>query len=517
MYKLVLICVLCIVRVSIADLEFKMENNELKLCVDDLIRNNFDQHKTLLYLKMNNDSTTLVGESNHPNVIFKLRQNVMFGRVVKYKPIVIMHLNMFTIDIIMQILLKSELLSIYNYYNSKYVIVTTTPNIHLIFAYFWKKGIVNLVIIAYSKMQHTYDINIYTSDPQAAGNQCGKKVAVIQKQKCNSKIRIQFPKLLRKFSYCNVLFFRRPEKNFSLSKLKSVDIVVDQLTQHLNASLTVSDDQIRMSKFFVIASVLNHFYPSKESSVIAYDDFVWTVPHRKNCNPSKFYKLFSKTACVYSVHIQTAFTSNLINILTLPQYEKPIGSLEELLNRNISIYVTMNYYTPYFNEDWPEDILYTKIQKKILLYGDKLFETFINDMNTYVNKSFFSTRDEVALLELRLKTRIYTIVDNRITTSRKITLKCERDSYFADTLLKLIDLFIEVGLHDHLIKNINFERNLYAVSSSARILEENIVLNLKHLTFPFVFWVVGVILAMFVFIVETVIMKKVKSAMPVFY
>ncbi|KAF5301307.1 hypothetical protein FQR65_LT08926 [Abscondita terminalis] len=475
MYKLVVISVLCTVRVSIADLKYEMENNQLNVCVDDVIRNNFDQHKTLIYLKMNNDSTTLVGESNHPNV----------GRVVKYKPVVIIHLNMFTIDKVMEILMNSQLLSVYNYYNAVYVIVTTTPNIHLIFAYFWKKGVVNLVIISYSKMQHNYNINIYTSDPQAAGNQCGKKVVVIQKQKCNSKIRIQFPKLLRKFSNCNVSLFRRPEQNFFLSKSKSVDIVMEQLVQHLNASLTVTEDKIL-----------------QESSVIAYDDFVWIVPTPKKLEPIEV--------------LQIVFKNSVWLAILLSYFVISIACLEELANRNIPIYVWMHNYVPYFNEESPEDILYTKIRKKIMVCGDKLFEKIIYDKNTYENKSYFTTRDEGALLQLRLRTQIYMIVDNRITTSRKGTLKCEKNSYFGDTLLKLVSLFIEVGLHDHLINSINFERYLYEVSFLNRTMEENIVLNLKHLTFPFVFWVVGIFLAIFVFAVETFIMNKLNSAMPIF-
>ncbi|KAF5284708.1 hypothetical protein FQR65_LT13444 [Abscondita terminalis] len=50
---------------------------------------------------------------------------------------------------------------------------------------------------------------------------------------------------------------------------------------------------------------------------------------------------------LYSIHIQTAFTSKLIEILTIPQYEPTIKTLTELAESNVKILTNELYYEIY--------------------------------------------------------------------------------------------------------------------------------------------------------------------------
>ncbi|KAF5305854.1 hypothetical protein FQR65_LT07593 [Abscondita terminalis] len=66
---------------------------------------------------------------------------------------------------------------------------------------------------------------------------------------------------------------------------------------------------------------------------------------------------------IYHIHIYTAFTSNLITILTTPQFDRGISNLEELADSNVSIYSRIQY-NKFLHADHKLSI-YSKIRNKL--------------------------------------------------------------------------------------------------------------------------------------------------------
>ncbi|KAF5301306.1 hypothetical protein FQR65_LT08925 [Abscondita terminalis] len=546
------------------------ERDQLKICFDNIIRNNFDPQEIVYFFKMGNDNTTFVDGTNHPYIIVDLMKSVTkFKNYMDYKPIIVTDLRLTYPIHFFQAFAHSKLWSAFSSVKATYIIFTKSPTVSPLFAYCWQMGIVNLVIISYSKYQHNYNIRVYTGDPQTAENWCEEKAVIISEQKCSSTIRIRLPKTLRKFPNCKIIFGRSSHHDFLLLKSHSVNFMIGEIVKYLNASLIIVKNKGLTHKFSLMLTSFDDYVHGRQSQVVLYDDFVWVVPAPKKLYPIEVLKIVFKNNVwlsilvaywiisifwwlvlklsssnsdfssvlltvysltlfgsshqtpsilglkfififyiVYSIHIQTGFTCNLINILTVPQFEKQINTLEELLKSNLSVIIDHSLYEKYFSQKSDHDDLYSKIRKKMVNYSAQNFKKFIYDNETYTKYSYFHIRDEVESLQVFLNTTIYKFVDNSITNSRKISIVLPFFSYFAETLFDLINIFIDTGLHDHLINEIAFFQKLSMVSSFKASDEDNVVLNLEHLTFPFVFWIVGLILAMFVFIAEIKYMSK---------
>ncbi|KAF5300739.1 hypothetical protein FQR65_LT19313 [Abscondita terminalis] len=530
MYKLIVISLLCFGRLSFGELKTEMEDDQLKVCVGSVIRNNFDQHETLFFLTMDYDNISFVGLTDHPYVMINLMNSIKkFPNYMNYKPIFITHLTFLHTFRLLPNLYKSVLWSFYNTIQATYVLITPSHLKSSIFEEYWSVGVVNLVLISYNKIEHNYYVRIYTGNPQAEENQCGTQAIIVNSQRCTSAIRIQFPKIVRKYKNCNVTLFQTAMVNSSILKTDCVTLMVGALTTHLGASLRWILDPTQFRKFSLQVSTLDFTQQGKvhQSQVIEYDDFVWVVPTPRKLHPMEVLKIVFKESVwfaillsycitsiiwwllskliskntsissvlldlysitlfgssekapahlslklifvcyiVYSIHIQTAFTCNLINILTTPQFEKPITTLEELANTNDPIFISKMHYERYFYNESVKSNLYNKIQKKLVVCDVKPFRHFIFTKETYANSSFLYTRDMVEVIETYLSIKIYKITDNSITTSHKGIIVAPYNSYFAETLYKLISVFVEAGLQDQILKKIEYPKEIDDVIKS---------------------------------------------------
>ncbi|KAF5278805.1 hypothetical protein FQR65_LT03492 [Abscondita terminalis] len=563
MYKIVIITLSCVVNVSLVVLKTEVEDYQLKMCVDNIIRNNFKKHGTLFFLKIDNDDHSFADETKHPYVIVDLKKNVTkFTNYMNYKPVFIAHLTLENMHKLLAILYDSVLWNKSSTIKATYILITSSPIFTVLFKQYWSIGIVNVVIISYGRNQHDYYVRIFTSNPQAPENDCGRKVNLVEYQKCTPTIQIRFPKTIRKYNNCNITVSQTSLMNRFALKTNSVGFMVDSIIDHLNACKVVNNLDI-YNKFALLLSTLDDYKFAYQSSVIAYDDFVWIVPtprklvsgevlkivFKKNVwcaillsywvtsimwwlllkvthnnssisstlliiysitlfgstekSPTRFsLKLIFISYVIYSVHIQTAFTSNLINILTVPQFEKPIISLEELASSNLSIFITEKRYNRYFEEEGDADNLYSRIRKKLIICNATTFQKLIFDKETYSKYSYLYQKEQVDSIQTFLNTKIYGIVDNSITGSYKGIILTYYNSYFAETLFHLITVFVETGLQNYFYKQIEFVQKFYVILNYERGFDENVVLNLGHLTFPFLFWIVGVLIGTVVFVVE---------------
>ncbi|KAF5297401.1 hypothetical protein FQR65_LT01332 [Abscondita terminalis] len=452
---------------------------------------------------MRNDNTSFVDFSNHPYAIADVTENITkFRHYMDYKKVFVVHLTLININQFLSILSKKVL---WNHLDC-FVIITTCRMISLIFKHYWYNNIANLVVISYDKNQHDYGIRVYTSDPQAMNNRCGEDALLIHQQKCDPSLQVELPKILRKFHNCRITLSGVTTSSTSLLKMDSVTSVIRGIAKYLNASFGLAHHSLRAHKFKLALSTLDGDDDDMDnhSPVVQFDDFVWIVPAPTQMHPIEVLKVVFKTnvwlgilisyfatsilwwlmlklksntttlsssllifysltlfGCttnppsrlplklifmsyvVYSLHIQTAFISNLIKILTINQFEKPISTLEELVNTNHSIVILESFYYRFFNEESESENLYSKIRNKLEIYQSENFTKLIFDNETYAKFSYLFKRDQVDMIQTILKTKIYKIVDNSLTSSYKYTISLPKFSYFAETLFQLIDVFTD--------------------------------------------------------------------------
>ncbi|KAF5287878.1 hypothetical protein FQA39_LY15654 [Lamprigera yunnana] len=89
-------------------------------------------------------------------------------------------------------------------------------------------------------------------------------------------------------------------------------------------------------------------------------------------------RLIFVTYLFYATHIQTAFTSHLIRLLTVPQYDHSITSLDELSQSQLPILThgTMDFV---FKHEQKDDSIYNKLKNKIVMVNESyLFGSILN-------------------------------------------------------------------------------------------------------------------------------------------
>ncbi|KAF5301048.1 hypothetical protein FQA39_LY10867 [Lamprigera yunnana] len=87
---------------------------------------------------------------------------------------------------------------------------------------------------------------------------------------------------------------------------------------------------------------------------------------------------------IYALPIQTSFTSSLVRLLTVPQYERSITTLEELAESSLPI-VTADEGDSLFKHREENGTLYTTIRNKFLVINGKRYENCLRNINKNKN------------------------------------------------------------------------------------------------------------------------------------
>ncbi|KAF5301869.1 hypothetical protein FQR65_LT08701 [Abscondita terminalis] len=266
-----------------------------------------------------------------------------------------------------------------------------------IFIYLWRYNFYNVVVIGYD---HNFIPTLYYSDQFAIKNYCGKKFEDYIIGDCNSTKKYQFPPVIRRYPNCQ-LFDARPQINHFYNVLNLYNST-RSLLQIIRFMLNVTENFPPTSYLTVILGYFGDDYQAGAFTIpFYYDDVIWSVPIPNLIPPpivlkvvfkptlwllvilaliftsiawwlvAKIFKqntwnnlhgtifdVFSITMLgssnnvpvkwalryaflgyvIYAIHIQTAFTSNLTQILTTPQYEPYVKNLEDLAHSNLPIF-----------------------------------------------------------------------------------------------------------------------------------------------------------------------------------
>ncbi|KAK4876296.1 hypothetical protein RN001_012718 [Aquatica leii] len=206
------------------------------------------------------------------------------------------------------------------------------------------------------------------------------------------------------------------------------------------------------------------------------------------------------TYVIYAVHIQTAFNSTLIRILTVPQYELGIQSMEELSESDIPIIISKTNYD--IVRDMNVTGIHKKIRGKLLVVDDHVTSTYTD--NPLHNYPVFEFDDEFNNVRRVWNYTLYYTIGNTFIGTQYYTFAIY--SYLHYSVDNIIVILRESGLTDKVRNDFEYvnknEENIKNANSDD---DGKVVITVNHVYPIFVFWGVGITLATCAFIGELLI------------
>ncbi|KAF5272451.1 hypothetical protein FQR65_LT04919 [Abscondita terminalis] len=205
---------------------------------------------------------------------------------------------------------------------------------------------------------------------------------------------------------------------------------------------------------------------------------------------------------VYAMHMQIAFTSSLVRILTIPQHERGIRTLSELAESELTICTA-----PVFNfAKRGVDIskTYKKIQEKILVLSPKTFKDMVNDKYTFLNHSFLVDIDMYRQFVTQTCRHYNFFIDNSYGGRRSVSFGFGPYSHFSMSFNKWTTILIESGFLDRIDSRYDY---VYKIGTGMRVATdsiENQAIKLDTVVFLFLFWGCGLVTGVFIFFGEYV-------------
>ncbi|KAF5274756.1 hypothetical protein FQA39_LY18712 [Lamprigera yunnana] len=209
------------------------------------------------------------------------------------------------------------------------------------------------------------------------------------------------------------------------------------------------------------------------------------------------------TYTIYAVHLETAFTSNLINLLTRPQYEPGIKTMEDLAFSKLPIIINEKQKSLFTSDDKSTSI-YKKIKSKLMIHSDYDHMHLCSNRTALKRNSFLIEQDYFEVHLQYSKVKIKVVKADSIFGMRYAAIATKKGSYLLLSIDRIINTLVESGLLNYKEELFNRYMKKYRKLHDNRVneTEENVVLGLTHVYPIFVFWGIGLIFATTVFVAE---------------
>ncbi|KAF5279948.1 hypothetical protein FQR65_LT15130 [Abscondita terminalis] len=434
----------------------------------------------------------------------------------------------------------------------------------------WRDGYENFVVIVYGT---SYKPTILYSDPYAIVNRCKEEVEYLITGDCTKKAKYPFKKIqLGKYPYCNLYMNISQgliKAQNKLSRISRFGTILEMTLKYLNLSFVstiVSND----STFTLEQGSINIFHPNQRAFVLYFQDsanyivpppvlisplivlkivfkpLVWILvfvvfvcsslawwlfdKYYTKQTSSAIFNVYSITVLgsvdkvplqpplriifiayvIYSIHVQTAFTSNLVQFFTVPQYEPHIQTLEDLADSKLSIITNDDIYKFVRNGEYLSPLYSTIFNKfqvsNFTVITDALF------YNKFDDKCVFLDADRLNGITLFSENILYYFIDNRFSSYFVYVFSSKYPSNFFNSFENLVQMLNENGDFDRSYKRFKAQSQVYRryrnkAYFNQTITEDKVVISLEHVCSPFAIWGLGLFLALLVFILEVVIYK----------
>ncbi|KAF5273860.1 hypothetical protein FQA39_LY00975 [Lamprigera yunnana] len=526
LYTSILNLILCIN----ADLILEETGIDYNNCLLHLIKEFFKKDDTLCFVTSENYKFPF-GELTNPYIVIDSRKPILL-KMEYTRNFVILTESAFSLRNELYLLQNSNLWSPSNSRRAKFLVITYTRRWFEIFNLFWNRMIMDVIMLvpSYHKGHLVYMSNLWSN-----GFYCAKSsTPITRNQHCLEDLNKLVKMPITNFGGC-LLHFNINSITWKMEK-KALDFLMNALKIYLNFTIHYGN-----SNKYPLQVTLNGNYEHQDTTkVIFQTDWIWvtaapirvfhfgtitslfqkevwlltglvflitvlawwlpTVLSITTNKFSQFCNLFIEVTSLtilgtisfipdmrilryifliysfYALILQTAFNSNLIQVLTLPHYSHTITSAKEIIESNMSVYVSDLMYHKVLRDTNSSAIAFSKLKKQLLI-SDNYSHSFDFIYNFRNAALLIPTVD---FLEMSEKKKFNTFTDN----------------YIVDSINEIITLFTESGIYKRHIEGIN------QVSREYTNVEQFVPLNLQHLSFVFALYIVGILLAVFVFLLE---------------
>ncbi|KAF5279448.1 hypothetical protein FQA39_LY05558 [Lamprigera yunnana] len=208
------------------------------------------------------------------------------------------------------------------------------------------------------------------------------------------------------------------------------------------------------------------------------------------------------TYVIYAIHLQTGFSCNLVQLLTVPQYSV-IKSVEELANSNLPILISRNDVPIIFSGSLDGNKVLEKIRKNVVILPNSKWIEAMRNPQIVENSSIMTSMNNVFMMIKTLERKVHVLVDETFIKNEFITFKTVPGSQTGVDMDKVIGVLIETGLINHKEKVFKrMTKDFHDMYEKREELTENVILTMQHVYPIFLFWGIGLFIATIVFSIE---------------
>ncbi|KAF5272559.1 hypothetical protein FQR65_LT04898 [Abscondita terminalis] len=207
----------------------------------------------------------------------------------------------------------------------------------------------------------------------------------------------------------------------------------------------------------------------------------------------------------YILIMQTAFKANLVQFLTVRQYERGVSNLEEMVASNLSVYILPHVNSIYFSHNettCKTSRMYNQIKQLTVIVNYEKMMNVVHDILNYKNKATVLLESDFELYSKGLGQRWHGFVNNAITGNIDFVLLIKKSHYLLPYFNRVIVRLCESGIFQKVTETFNSNKNRTVDNNNLKV-----VLTLNHLYFMFILWGVGLLVSAVVFILEKIVYK----------
>uniref|UniRef100_A0A1Y1K8X7 Ionotropic glutamate receptor C-terminal domain-containing protein n=1 Tax=Photinus pyralis TaxID=7054 RepID=A0A1Y1K8X7_PHOPY len=544
---------------STCNISLKNNPTPWKICVEKVIQTIFGDET--LHCVFNESMDLLPSNIRNPRVVINISNPIpRMNRVVAKNFI----LEVGNLDFLKKFLNSFRFVGIWTEYepvNARLLVITDHLwRVEMIFSLLWRHGFTYVAVLVINKDEDGRS-SLFTANPYDVQNHCGYVPHTIHVQRCDYEITDPIERPIRNYHGCSVVFHftmltqysdKFDRKSFTISMVvEMLNVTLDQ-SQKSQAKIGLRDELLvsgikggyRMSHVYTRDIIVWIVPPTTAISaleilavnfdlevwilvsvIFAIFTMAWYVLDKFKTSLGEIVlktfgiTLFGSTSritqssklrfvilcyIIYSVHIQTAYVSNLMRLMSSPPRRQPIRNLKELLEADIPMcmdssatYVSNSHMVPEIRK------IYDKIVVRSCPIRSHDPRVLLERWSARPNFSIAIPLKTLHALALDLRLRIPNyFIDKHILPPLMQTFAYGRSGSIIDSLNIIIDRLIDSGLYDKLDR----DRSSYDDSKRRELPqdEEVVALSLEHLNGIFIVFCFGMVLSIMAFIGERI-------------
>ncbi|KAF5304120.1 hypothetical protein FQA39_LY01905 [Lamprigera yunnana] len=554
-----LLIMLCFKIVNL-ELIVPKEKDDLKQCVHNLIGNISNGYRTVLFYSDNSYDYGFYNSTEISFMNMDARKNIYnYTNYRMGKEVIVLSISR-TKQFVKYIKTMYEV-GLWSYKSTRIrrfiIILPFKEQWQLrdtLFPYLWELQMVDVVLLYHDEK----NIKLYTSDPENPANECGVEAKFMIWYECNQVEKIKFPKFWRNHKNCDLIYWNQQQ----IQRIQYINemffkafFVLETARQRLNFTIVESKKR-NITKVHSLPFVSNgliwivpapNIIHALEVFKIIFKQIVWILIlvsfifvsivwwSVSKCKqhisfvaslldiysatlfgsinripPFLSLRLIFTAYVLYTVHIQTAFTSNLIPLLTIPQYDHSITSLKELAQSQLPILTHAKMYLV-FNQKEKYDCTYENLKNKVVVVNQSYILDCITNKEILRNSSILITKLDLDIIIKMKGVKSHYIKDEKFLQYLTMSsLVSNPGSYLFTPIKKILSILLESGIMDYQQRNYENQMKNYSsyyADDTKLIDEENVVLTMEHVYPIFVYWGIGLIISIVVFILEILIYR----------